>query len=239
MLPRARNPVHIEPTPLNAPRPITDPMRALRPAPSERTTAEVSAGKSRERGETGGFLPKPDHEAVERFISRVSSLVRLPFPGGDHSSARHYPGWDEPPLASEEDGALFGLAPSGVCHAVPVTRHPVRSYRTFSPLPTRASAVRSLWHCPAGHPDLRFASTLLFGARTFLDLRPFGPKTAEPDRDHLVLSTASFSGPPWYHECGGSARHPCGRSSRGCATGMMERMTWLVALLIVVVVGCC
>jgi len=33
---------------------------------------------------------------------------------------------------------LFGLAPSGVCPAVPVARHAVRSYRTLSPLP-RAS----------------------------------------------------------------------------------------------------
>jgi hypothetical protein len=30
---------------------------------------------------------------------------------------------------------LFGLAPCGVYHAVRLTPHPVRSYRTFSPLP--------------------------------------------------------------------------------------------------------
>jgi len=30
---------------------------------------------------------------------------------------------------------LFGLAPSGVYPAMPVTRHAVRSYRTISPLP--------------------------------------------------------------------------------------------------------
>src|SRR5690606_1567983 len=30
---------------------------------------------------------------------------------------------------------LFGLAPGGVCRAVPVTRNAVRSYRTLSPLP--------------------------------------------------------------------------------------------------------
>ena len=33
---------------------------------------------------------------------------------------------------------LFGLAPGGVYHAVPVARHAVRSYRTISPLPGRS-----------------------------------------------------------------------------------------------------
>ena len=32
-------------------------------------------------------------------------------------------------------GDLFGLAPSGVYHAIIVTNNAVRSYRTFSPLP--------------------------------------------------------------------------------------------------------
>ena len=37
---------------------------------------------------------------------------------------------------------LFGLAPGGVCRASPVTRAPVRPYRTLSPLPlTRRSAL--------------------------------------------------------------------------------------------------
>ena len=33
---------------------------------------------------------------------------------------------------------LFGLAPGGVCNAVPVASHAVRSYRTISPLPGRS-----------------------------------------------------------------------------------------------------
>jgi len=48
---------------------------------------------------------------------------------------------------------LFGLAPGGVYHATPVTRRPVRSYRTLSPLLARARAVYFLWHFPSGHPD--------------------------------------------------------------------------------------
>src|SRR5262249_55940616 len=36
---------------------------------------------------------------------------------------------------------LFGLAPGGVCRAVPVARTAVRSYRTLSPLPSQARAL--------------------------------------------------------------------------------------------------
>jgi len=42
------------------------------------------------------------------------------------------------PLAREAS-SLFGFAPGGACHAVPVAGSAVRSYRTFSPLPCRKS----------------------------------------------------------------------------------------------------
>ena len=60
----------------------------------------------------------------------------------------------------------------------PVTRPLVRSYRTVSPLPpcSRRAAVCSLWHCPAGRPDWRLASTLPCGGRTFLDPGEPGPR---------------------------------------------------------------
>ena len=46
-------------------------------------------------------------------------------------------------------GFLFGLAPSGVCHAVSVTTYAVRSYRTISPLPnTKALGGIFLLHFP-------------------------------------------------------------------------------------------
>ena len=38
---------------------------------------------------------------------------------------------------------LFGLAPSGVYHAIPVTRNAVRSYRTISPLPHHSPIASS------------------------------------------------------------------------------------------------
>src|ERR1043165_9867159 len=47
----------------------------------------------------------------------------------------------------------------------------VRSYRTVSPLPVACSpsAVCFLWHFPRGPPDWPLASTLPYGAPTFLD----------------------------------------------------------------------
>ena len=42
--------------------------------------------------------------------------------------------------ANADMPSLFGLAPGGVCHAAPVTRRAVRSYRTLSPLPIFAEA---------------------------------------------------------------------------------------------------
>ena len=48
---------------------------------------------------------------------------------------------------------LFGLAPCGVCHAARITTRPVRSYRTFSPLPILRQAVSSLWHFPSNALD--------------------------------------------------------------------------------------
>jgi hypothetical protein len=48
---------------------------------------------------------------------------------------------------------LFGLAPCGVYPALALTRQPVRSYRTFSPLPSLCFrlglAVHSLLHLPS------------------------------------------------------------------------------------------
>ncbi len=47
---------------------------------------------------------------------------------------------DESPMASRP--SLFGLAPGGVCHAVPVARDAGRSYRSVSPLPAGPAGSR-------------------------------------------------------------------------------------------------
>ena len=63
--------------------------------------------------------------------------------------------------------SLFSLAPSGVYKAIFVSKYPVRSYRTFSPLPLRrftfCCTFRSNFHYSQELPG-----TLSFGARTFL-----------------------------------------------------------------------
>src|SRR6185437_12275674 len=81
---------------------------------------------------------------------------------------------------------LFGLAPGGVCRAVRVTPGagallPHRFTLTCaSPRRAAPSAVCSLWHFPAGHPDWPLASTLPFGAPTFLDAVTEAPRRGHP-----------------------------------------------------------
>ena len=69
--------------------------------------------------------------------------------------------------------SLFGIAPGGACHAGPVTRPAVRSYRTVSPLP--ASKRRRFLLCGA-IPQVtlagRYPAPLLHGVRTFLSDEP-------------------------------------------------------------------
>src|SRR3954468_8460414 len=87
--------------------------------------------------------------------------------------------------AADADPAAvpLDLAPGGVYRATPVTRCAVVSYTAVSPLPARALAVCSLWHCPAGHPGSLLATTLPCGARTFLgDGVSPADATAQPTR---------------------------------------------------------
>jgi hypothetical protein len=91
----------------------------------------------------------------------------------------------------------------------PVTRPLVRSYRTVSPLPRAPagrSAVCSLWHCPAGRPDWRLASTLPCGGRTFLD--PGGPGPRPLSRLPLPAKYATRSRPVGAFWCGSKGEHP-------------------------------
>lgn len=82
-------------------------------------------------------------------------------------------------LVSETRGPrtpTFDLAPGGVYQATLITQDagallPHRFTLTCSWSP-RPSAVCSLWHFPAGHPDWPLASTLPYGVPTFLDPTP-------------------------------------------------------------------
>jgi hypothetical protein len=87
---------------------------------------------------------------------------------GDHSSGPSLAGrfsrptrtaraYDSPTLLAKGARSLFGLAPGGACHAVPVTRHAVGSYPTLSPFPLRRPEGRGrevcfLWRYPWGRP---------------------------------------------------------------------------------------
>ena len=65
--------------------------------------------------------------------------------------------------------AHLGLAPGGVYLATSVTRGAGGLlHHRFTLTGAQTPAVCSLWHCPAGHPGLPLATTLPFGARTFL-----------------------------------------------------------------------
>ena len=90
----------------------------------------------------------------------------------------------------------------------------VRSYRTVSPLPVRRenpspSAVCSLLHFPAGHPDWVLPSILPCGVRTFL-----GRITA-PGSGSVRGHPADSSPPPFNH----AARPPPPRVRRAAAVG--------------------
>ena len=72
---------------------------------------------------------------------------------------------------------LFGLAPSGVYHPRVLPHVLVGSYSTVSPLLLAANhrhtteAVYFLWHFPSPLGAWALPSTLLYGVRTFLDVR--------------------------------------------------------------------
>src|SRR4051794_1615007 len=70
----------------------------------------------------------------------------------------------------------------------------VVSYTTVSPLPPHrgATAVCSLWHCPAGHPGWVLPTTLPCGARTFLDE---SPRRGRPAGSSRQQSRPARSGP--------------------------------------------
>src|SRR3712207_2076775 len=95
--------------------------------------------------------------------------LRLPLPAGSSGPPAGSGGQPSIACAGRRRTAVpLDLAPGGVYRATPVTRCAVVSYTAVSPLPVRALAVCSLWHCPAGHPGSLLATTLPCGARTFL-----------------------------------------------------------------------
>ena len=72
------------------------------------------------------------------------------------------------------DPCLFGLAPCGVYHAASLTRCPVRSYRTFSPLPhlLRDAAVYFLLHWPSLYLEVQIPDVIRHTALRSPDFPP-------------------------------------------------------------------
>ena len=100
-----------------------------------------------------GQCDRAGRAGASRPISRVWYGMRGSRMRDGHSSGTAVTGGLEQPTRAsirrrtcglpcgEPRAPLFGLAPGGACHAVLVTKRAVRSYRTFSPLPSG---------CPSG-----------------------------------------------------------------------------------------
>ena len=96
-------------------------------------------------------------DALRRPVSRVLSMPEgtgWPFVWDVRCRTPHatYPGGGAEtclPATPKSPGRppLFGLAPGGVYHAVPVAGDAVRSYRTLSPLPAGPKPYRRFAFC--------------------------------------------------------------------------------------------
>ena len=79
---------------------------------------------------------KPGSGWLQDFSCNVTAipLGRALLRASSNQPGRQGPETGPSPLARKAS-SLFGFAPGGACHAVPVAGSAVRSYRTFSPLP--------------------------------------------------------------------------------------------------------
>ncbi len=92
---------------------------------------------------------------------------------------------------------LFGLAPGGVCRAVPVAGNAVRSYRTLSPLLAGRTGGRSAL-CgtfPRVTSAGRYPAPCFRGARTFLPLANRGA-AIQPSGTNIQRSRLSYVNRP-------------------------------------------
>src|SRR6185437_7848681 len=91
-----------------------------------------------------------------------------------------------PPGEERRDPCLFGLAPCGVYPATTITGRAVRSYRTFSPLPSSLARGWRYVLCCTSRPEVlkppsrTLSGTLPCGVRTFLPRStPCGPSGSD------------------------------------------------------------
>ena len=113
-------------------------------------------------------------KSARQPISRVLSFKSVIYLGLNlHLTSSNQPRWlTKNCFRPKAMPSLFGLAPGGVFHAFFVTKKPVRSYRTFSPLP-RSGGLFSV------ALSLRFPSPEVIWHRVLI----------EPGLSSLVYST--------------------------------------------------
>ena len=117
-----------------------------------------------------------------------------------------------PAEESGRDPCLFGLAPCGVYHAASITERPVRSYRTFSPLP--AVARRRYVFCCTGRL-CAFGRT----SRTLSGTLPCGVRTFLPLRTACATGAAIIQPPAWLVYRGTGWRRSCYAIMRSAGAG--------------------
>ena len=82
-----------------------------------------------------------DHSSRRRITAALQQPTRrFRLPRTGLCAWAHRADTPSPPAEERRYPCLFGLAPCGVYHAASVTSRAVRSYRTFSPLPSLAYA---------------------------------------------------------------------------------------------------
>ena len=92
----------------------------------------------------GGACGRRESKEESWPISRVLSGAIIHLGRTSPYASSNLPGSPcGPHVQPKLHAPLFGLAPSGVCRAVPVTSHAVRSYRTLSPLPLHPASSAS------------------------------------------------------------------------------------------------
>ena len=134
-------------------------------------TNHDARGPATHGGKPGLFVVPEENRSgpVSRVLSRAAISLGRRLPVASSNLPGSGGGPDRPAPGPVPGSSLFGLAPSGVCPADPVTRIAVRSYRTISPLPRPGgAAVYFLWHFPDPCGRWVLPTTASCGARTFL-----------------------------------------------------------------------
>src|SRR6266536_910712 len=128
----------------------------LRAGPLSQPPAGRPAGVGRERTVSRVLSPRSPGGGDHLSRTPVTRRLQRPLPEGSASRLLTPPG--RRPAGAPRPRGLGERPPIWSCSGRglpgrPVTRPPVGSYPTISPLPASPPAVSFLWHFPSGHPD--------------------------------------------------------------------------------------